>query len=365
MKQKNKILIDELLIKYLTGTATLQEREDVLVWIHKSDKNGKYFDELKDCYEASILAKKVSKEDREESWERIKVGYYRAKYSNHSQSGKMTVFTKILRYAMPIAASVLIAFFLGSLLQKNKDATPVNRENVFTHFIVPKGSRSQVILPDQTKVWLNSESKLKYPNDFNSRNREVFLEGEAFFDVAHDMSKRFIVNTSDIKIRVYGTKFNVKSYPKENIVETTLEEGLISMVANKQNKKEVFLRPNESIIYYKKKSSTKDTQNIHQDNSNPGIFKPIQQTNPLDITSWKDNRLIFNETRIEDMISDLERWYNINIIVKDKKINDIRIKATFTVETVEQVIRAICMAADIDYELNKNTVVFKEKDPVK
>ena len=357
--------MDELLIKYLTGSATLQERGEVLAWIHESDKNGKHFDDLKNCYEASILAKQVSREDREKSWERIKDGYYRSKYSKHSQSGKMMVFTKILRYAMPIAASVLMAFFLGSLLQKNKNATPVNQENVFTQFVVPKGSRSQVILPDQTKVWLNSESKLKYPNDFNIRNREVFLEGEAFFDVSHNMTKRFIVNTSDIKIRVYGTKFNVKSYPKENIVETTLEEGLISMEVNKQNKEEVFLRPNESITYFKKNVSYINKQNIPRGTSNSGKFKPIQQINPLDKISWKDNRLIFNETRIEDMISDLERWYNINIIVRDDKIKDIKIKATFTVETVEQVIRAICMAADIDFELDKNTVFFKEKNSEK
>jgi ferric-dicitrate binding protein FerR (iron transport regulator) len=177
----------------------------------------------------------------------------------------------------------------------------VNIANSFNQMIVPFGKRSSMELSDGTKVWLNSGSKLVYATAFTGKTREVFLEGEAYFEVAKDAAKPFYVKTDAFRIMVLGTKFDVKAYKDDNEYNTILVEGKVSMKVNNQLfSKEVLLLPHE-----------KSTLMKEQDN--------FQITHVDDVnicTSWIYGYLEFEKENLADVLKSISRFYNIAIEVK-------------------------------------------------
>src|SRR4030042_4196381 len=252
MEKENNHIIEELLFNYFEKTASFAEQEQVRSWLEESENHQKIFDEFAVLHHWFSNGLKASRNIKEASWNKIKAAYYKSEFNALSQNHN-TYRKKIwIRFAIPAAAS-LIFIFLAEIIYHSYFARSSNKqtEMVYNEVFVPLGARSQVTLSDGTKVWLNAGSKLKYPMNFSEASREVNLEGEAYFDVVRMKDKLFIVKTSDINIKVYGTKFNVKSYPEENIIQTTLVEGSLSVepLWNREGKEPVYLKPNQSITY--------------------------------------------------------------------------------------------------------------------
>src|SRR5437773_11061947 len=154
-----------------------------------------------------------------------------------------------------LVAAVLTGIILSSYFFIFQRKNTQSKAVAINEIEAKKGARSYMLLPDGTKVWLNSDSKLEYKDNFNDSIREVTLSGEAYFDVVKDAAHPFIVHTSDIDIRVLGTAFNVKSYPKESSIETTLIHGLIE-VTNKKlpGSPKVILNPHEKLVFRKQEN---------------------------------------------------------------------------------------------------------------
>lgn len=205
--------------------------------------------------------------------------------------------------------------------QKNNDAKFVVKPNILT---VPRGGEYQLILSDGTRIWINAESSLRYPTMFVTDKREVFLEGEAFFEVAKDASHPFIVHTVHHSVEALGTSFNISAYPQSDIY-TTLSEGKVK-VSTEQN----------SVIL------TPDQQAIINFESNQIVTKEVSA---YLYTSWAKGSYEFRNTTLQEITAQLSRWYDIDILFRNDSLKEKRFagiifrneQLSFAIEIIEKV----------------------------
>jgi ferric-dicitrate binding protein FerR (iron transport regulator) len=270
-----------------------------------------------------------------------------------------------------IAASIMI-LVATSLFYGIQNYRISRLKETVNQISVPLGSRSMVVLPDGSQVWLNSGSKLFYPSGFWDKSRKVTLEGEGFFDVKNDLNSPFIVSAGGLKIKVLGTSFNVKSYPDEKTVETILVKGIVEV--NTLNEtgllSPIILAPNQKLTYTKSEGSMNLVtieKGIKQEKSKdlkveiPDIFnfKIATRINPEIFTSWKDGKLIIDGETLESLIPKLERFYNVRISLQDESLKTLKYSGVLEEITIEEVLRAIQSTSPIRFEINKNQVVLK------
>ena len=181
----------------------------------------------------------------------------------------------------------------------------IKKETVYHTLRIPAGADYQVTLADGTKVWLNCESTLQYPVEFGDEKREVYLDGEGYFEVNKATEWPFIVNTEQMQVKVTGTKFNVKSYSTELIVHTTLVEGSVWAYTDQT---QVQLTPSEQFRYDKETGKTS-----------------VQKVDTELYTGWIEGMFVFRNQRLEDVMNDLARWYNMTIFYSTAETKEIRI----------------------------------------
>jgi ferric-dicitrate binding protein FerR (iron transport regulator) len=326
------------------------------------------FDELKDVYEVSGILKKDDG-DTDKSWKRVKANYKQRRLSANSFAGKENR-SKWLPKFMRVAAVFAIAFLLGVTCNYLINQHQLKSEPLaYNEVIAPLGAKTAIILADGTKVWLNAGSKLKYPVDFSKASRDVYLEGEAYFNVTKMANKKFIVHTSHLNIKVLGTEFNVKAYPEEKTIQTTLIKGLVTI--ERLNKKEsgpVYLKPSQQATFVKTDSNislTSETK-VHEA---PKFKEPAEKIEQLVIlpkvtteifTSWKDGRWLIKAEELQTLAVKLERRYDVKITFKNESLKKYKFSGILTDETFEQVLDIIKLIAPIEYSIDGKQVVFKE-----
>ena len=199
-------------------------------------------------------------------------------------------------------ANVRIEMDSNHLLRYSSyDSIGITDANKNNELIIPKGGEYQVVLADGTKVWLNSASRLIYPQSFMGKERRVVLSGEAFFDVAHDAERPFIVETSRMNVKVLGTRFNVNDYDDNEEVSTTLVNGSVEIFSGGQ---QAFrLVPGEQ-AYGKENELEKREVNVRL------------------YTSWIDGKFLFNNTELEEIAKQISRWYDVEFLFDDDEIRD-------------------------------------------
>lgn len=270
--------------------------------------------------------------EEEISMERIRL-IWRKVQKNHNQP-RLLWAVKFSKYAAIFVIAFLLGFGSFLIFQRiNADYT-----NQYTEIKVPYGERSEVTLYDGTKVWLNSGTVLKFPLVFKTNQRKVFVQGEAFFDVAKNKEKPFIVDANQMEIQVFGTRFNICAYPDDNDLYTTLEEGKIAALNNITGEK-VQLKPGEQAVL------NIDTKKM-----------TIQTVNTELYTSWKDNLLRFEDAEFSDVVKKMERWYDVKMIV-DKSINsNKRYTMTIKTESLREMLRLLSFTTPMKYEINEDQV---------
>jgi transmembrane sensor len=270
------------------------------------------------------------------------------------------------RRNISILSGLLCCLAIAGWFWKSNSISPADIEKPVKETIVTqKGSRTHSVLADGTTVWLNVGSKLFYENDFNGTTREVRLEGEAFFDVVKQPDRPFIVHTSGIDIRVLGTAFNVKSYPDDKNVETTLYRGLVQVFRQEDSvSKGIQLTPNHKLILPKhaavvaiklsedKKPTTKE---IPVNFFITPIDSTKKESERLE-TAWVYNRIEFRGDSFEEVAKKLERWYNVTIVFTDEKAKQLSVIGSFEKETVEQAFAALKEAFPINYKINNHEI---------
>jgi transmembrane sensor len=266
---------------------------------------------------------------------------------------------------MKYAAIVLVTFGLSFFIQRWMVGKPEQsvQHSQMNDISVPYGSKSKVVLPDGSLVNMNSGSHVRYSSDFHAK-REIYLEGEAFFDVKKDPEHPFYVHTGEISIKVLGTQFDIKSYPEENIIETTVISGSVQILKNNSGKAEkvLLLKPNQSAVYIKDKGFTNPKQHEAVTGKLTAIKKAspritiVSKIKPELYTAWKDNVLVFNNEEFKILIPKLERWYNIKIENHYPELNNSRLTGQFDLESIEQALDALNIITPFRYRIEKNIV---------
>jgi ferric-dicitrate binding protein FerR (iron transport regulator) len=220
----------------------------------------------------------------------------------------------------------------------NSDTLKTDKSNpapamAMNQLIIPYGKTSEVLLPDGTKVFLNAGSRLVYPENFTGKTREVFLVGEAFFDVSHDQRHPFIVQVSDLRVKVLGTRFNVSAYPTDNVIETVLAEGKVQMERNNAGlfDRATELVPNQLASFDR---TTRETS--------------IRTVDPENYTLWTAGILKFESTDLNRITKRLERYYNIRFKYVDPLVGGLRISGKMELkEDKDEICERIARAASV------------------
>ncbi len=323
------------LIKFISNRASEIEVDAILKWVKESDENLKYLTKLKRICTTIDMIQTSS------------IGYV-----PDFKSTPKRYFRKI--YLVASVAAACLIFFLAGLLINNpfgnkKELTAENdiSEHVTIHkFFTEKGVKGFVILPDSTKVWLNSCTELTYPVKFNGTRREISMSGEAYFEVAKDSLHPMIINTeNNVSIEVLGTSFNLKSYKEDGRVETTLYSGSVRMHYEADGeKKTVLMEPDEKVVY-ELPTTAKRMNAVPQKLQKPQLE-----------SAWKEGRLIFDQTPVEEVLKMIERWHGTRFIVKNDKIYKYVLSADFESESLVQIMEIIKIIIPIDYKIENNVV---------
>lgn len=351
----------------------LDEKEalELINWLGEDAENISHFRAIVQIWLASGLMSKKNF-DSEVAW--LRLSERLGKSDNSIKHYRIISFR--LRNFIAYAAAILLLIVVGTgalLLSGKKNNV---KDLGLIEAVAPKGSRSIITLADGSIVWLNSDTRIRYKQDFGNNSREIYLEGEAFFHVANNKTIPFRVNTSDILITALGTSFNVKAYNDENVIETTLESGEIKIdqidpdksqfkaatVYLKPNQKAVFSRESKNLAIDETGRTIKETQQIRRVGIKP---VPILIDTLVDTklsTSWKDNKWIFRKEKLIKLKPILERRYDISIVFKDSSLCNYKFTGTIKEESLDQVLKAVSLAAPIKYSIEHSIVTLTE-DP--
>lgn len=307
---------ERLIAAYLNGELSPGEETELMEWIQADGANKNFFYHIKDTWDST---KKVS----------VDVDQHLLQfYKKQAQLRKARV--RILPGWVNVAAAVALlavglfaAQFLPFIQSANK--------SMVESFVVPKGSRSEIVLADGTKVNLNSNSRLKLNKDFSTNLREVSLEGEAYFEVKSDKRHPFKVHTHKFDIVVTGTKFNVSSYIEDKNIGATLAEGRIELQTKTMG--EIVLKPGQKISF------------------NQQTMKPeLSQADVESDLSWVNGEFDFKDIPFPDLIRRLERWYDVKLVYQGAEFDSMLYSGRFkNQETIWQVLDALKLTTSIDY----------------
>ncbi len=301
-------------------------KEDIRLekWFSESKGNQQLFDELKVIYKINGAVPEYYIPDQKKGWQNIK-----------SRISKSIRKDKFIHYFTRVAASILL-FALGAGVFRIIDQNL--KESHFTEVLSTYGHKIMILLPDSSVVWLNGESKLRYNTDF-SKERSLELEGEALFEVRKDQGKLFSVKSKTIRVEVYGTKFNFRTYRNDNEVEVALLEGSVGIFKNQQ-----FMRtmaPGEVTTYIPVENKL-----LTSKRNDLGY-----------ITSWQSDELVIDNMPVAEIFKYLERWYGIQIEYDTQLDTGQKLSFKVKTESLRELLSIINRVIPLNYAIDGKKVV--------
>ncbi|MFY9151395.1 MAG: FecR domain-containing protein [Prolixibacteraceae bacterium] len=350
--------IDQLILDFLQGRPNKSMELELRNWIAESVENKEYFTKTCALWELSALSKSDAVFESQRSW-------FKISDQINPEPKRIKPYT---RWAS--IAAIFVLAFISSYITMQFLGNKNQAESALVSYIIneaPMGNMSKITLPDGSEIWLNAGSKIKYATSFNQNDRHLSLMGEAYFHVATNKSKPFVVNAQGVEVKATGTRFNVKAYKEEGFIEATLEEGIISVKQlNNKSSKEVLLTPNQKITFYKKTSKISSSSNPDLDENLPDDFAPapiairkIELASNVETpvyTSWKDSSWIIQNEKLEALAIRLGRRYDVSIQLLDDKVRTYSYTGTLKDETLEQVLEVMSQSSPIKYKLDKKKV---------
>lgn len=377
-----------LLSKKITGEATVEELELLQEIIESNPEWKNILENLQEIWNSKPL-----ESDHDKNWQRTEDAYLvhinRLKqkmpgfeasiefFENETESGlsrgKKPLYKRWVTYATAfscIACFLLVYPYVKSTGNQDK----IRESSQVNEITVNRGAKTKLRLPDGTYVWVNADSKLSYPETFKGPLREVYLEGEGYFDVVKDTAHPFIVHTAGLDIRVLGTAFNVKAYSAEPTIEATLIHGAIEvMKPNQPGSPLVILKPHEKLIFNKlavSRDILKDNQRKSVNLSEEEIVTPaftigriadnIVDSAILE-TSWVYNKFSFEDEKFDNIAVKMERWYNVKIKINNDRIKSFRLTGSFVNESVEEALRELQYLVPFNYTINGKDIEINKK----
>ena len=321
--------INEIIIRYLDGSASLDEKIRLLGWLRETEGNRSDFMTTRDLW---IACRAVEGSELEVD---IALGKFRQRIQQEQERiGR----EQSARWHLPvwtrwagIAATVLLVLAMGYGIGKRTQNTPLIA--VQNQLITAQGSKGRFTLPDGSVVWLNEASKLTYPDRFAGDKREVVLEGEAYFEVEKDTLKPFVVQAGALSVEVLGTSFDVNSYASETSIQTALLEGSVK-ISGEGLAEPVYLKPNE-LFDYRKADQRGSVETVKAN-----LY-----------TDWMKDRLVFDNDCLADILVSMQSRYKIEMECPEQFAAKTRLSFTIRQESLEEVLAAMAQIAPIRYEI--------------
>lgn len=313
--------IPSFVLSGLSGQADSEEQKQLENWL-KDPENKRTYKQLQAISEISADLKLYKSFNKSEALTNVKA------------SIRVNKGRRILAYLQRAAAIMFIPLLIGSIFMAiqyfGSNGASVHA-SVVQQLSSPPGTRSHFYLPDSSEVWLNASSSIRFSSTFEGDTRLVELQGEGYFKVYKNKVKPFIVHSKDMAVKAIGTAFNVCGYADESDAFVTLEEGKIE-VRNNKSKQALIALPGEQVQFSE---------------ADGALSKAM--VNVDDFTAWKEGRLVFNKVPLSQVVNTLGRWYNVDIEFVNAGVGNYRYTATFTNESIYQVMELLKLTAPINF----------------
>jgi transmembrane sensor len=352
----------ELLTKELTDGLTSAEKQEFDLLLQQNPAYKKQSVIIKEYWGSNNTAYKVSAASFNKVMDAIRVAEQSADIviDNKREVLKLWPVFKYLAAVLVLGTTLYVWYLSAGAGKKTSVASNWQKK------VTAPRVKQRLVLSDGTIVTLNSGTAFKYPLSFNGKNREVYLNGEAFFDVHKDKEHPFIIHTNNMNVRVLGTAFNIKSYDSESRSETSLIHGSIEVTLNDRASDRIILKPHEKLIVQNKLSAP-NLNNISQGSTSLDAAKGTQYslTNltyspSIDSaaveTLWLKNKLVFRNRDFESIAADMDRWYGIQIIFRQDELKKLRFTATFERETAMEALEYLSLTEG--FRFKKKGLVF-------
>ncbi len=324
---KNEFVI--LLEKFLQKQANMEETERLIELFNQPETLRIFSDLYKEKWNDADFHADTEIEKR--IWARLE---------SEIQTQPLPVRESWWKKYSHIAAAILIPVLMAGLAYFYVESrSQGDSNNMYVN--VEMGQKANMTLPDGTQVWLNSAGSLSYGNSYNKKDRVVHLEGEAFFEVSKDKKRPFKVIVDGITVEALGTSFNVKAYPEDNQIITTLIEGSVMVSDEKESS---ILQPNEKLVFNKQIHSFSKTTLMDAERSG----------------SWRNNELAFEKETLEEIAKTLERMYNTKIVFASDELKKIHFSGKVKNNNLESVLQLVSFVSPILYSIEDSTIVIRE-----
>lgn len=388
MSKQRNIIDFEIIWKKVHRMNTDDENELLQKWLGENPKHQKYFEEAERFYTDGTKFSNTTGENRK-AWRKV----------NQKTSGFRHKVIRFTTIASAVAASILIVYALfhfsnsdfsqgrmaenegliapgtdkavlflsdgsqynlsdnktlllnegaatisnnGEKLEYSKENKPA-RELKYNTLQVPRGGEYALQLSDGTKVWLNSESSLRYPVQFSESERTVELTGEAYFEVTRNEHSPFLVSTGSQVVKVLGTQFNISSYNESTFIFTTLIEGKVEVYEKGNPENNCLLKPNEQSVFSKK-----------------DLLVASRKVDPSAFIAWKDGRFIFNDESLTSIMQTISRWYNIDFVFANEARKDIRFTGNLQrYDNIREILLKIEKTEEVTFRIEKQTIIIE------
>jgi transmembrane sensor len=348
----------ELFAKKLTGEATARELKEIEDLMRTYPDLHYAAQPLEDLWKL----RQVHSEEAHEKFEaHIRKINFTVEPAEEPAIAVPSPVKKIKWYYMA-AAAVLILLISGIYLYPNlnKDIATLHTDKQTRQVNCPPGSKTKVLLPDSSTVWLNSGSKIVYNEGFGKTNRNLVLTGEAYFDVKKSLTP-FIIKTANIQIKVLGTAFNVRSYPHEKKTETALIHGSVEILLDKRPDERIVLKPNEKI-------TINNQEDVAGKKNRPSADPLIilgsvttHEDSSIAETQWIENKLVFQSESFGDLALRMETRYGVRFRFASEALKNRRFTGVFGEESITEALEALQYSSPFQFTISANVVTISQK----
>lgn len=336
---ERKDIYIELLDRFMRGELPAEQEHELWTWFRQSGIRDLLFQHYRQFW-TEAEGKELPVEIQNRMFRNIQSRIHTETEGKKEQrSVRKLQFRQWLPYAAAVVFLLGFATFVHLYMNLADQTENYSLQNY--QVLVDKGQRASVILPDGTKVWLNSHTELTYNGDYGKKNRQVVLSGEGYFEVAKDSTSRFIVKAGEMEVEALGTTFNVKAYQEDKELTTTLFEGKVRTSVGKD---EVILKPDESLSF---------------DKSSRRMI--VSDELAAYARMWKDNELVFKGETMEEVAVMLDRLYNVKVRFASEKVKRYRFSGVIKNNSLENVIELISLTAPIVYKKVGGEIIIEER----
>lgn len=301
--------------------------KEIREWLDDSNENRTVYHDLLNVWQVTGSFPERFSPNRPKAWQNVQQHI-------HSQKRQYFLYSRIAQIAAAIIV-VFLSIWSGTKLDH------LNQKPQYTEVFSPAGQKTRIILPDSSIVLLNGNSKIRYSQNYNEDNRKIELVGEGYFDVRKDISRQFIVNTSELDVKVFGTSFNVKAYEDDQTLEVGLKNGKIGI--DRDGKKIVQLTPGQMASFDKKEQK----------------LDVVKMDIDL-VSAWTREEMVFEEDSLEEIVKYMERWYGVNIQVAPELLDGELLTFKVKTESLNELLNLISILKPIKYHIDGKKVVISK-----